>query len=166
MAAAHRIESERLILRSLEVNDEETFVSFFTDPDFMQYSRAGAFGHTKAKEVFAKRLARSKEQFNKLAVIEKSSGQLIGYCGVEPCELEGKHELELGYRLKFNSRGRGYATEAARSILHYYEGQGVTNILAFTAYGNTASQRVLKKLGFKAVKDSEIESFPIIIFRR
>jgi len=161
-----RIETERLILRPLEAIDEEIFIGFLSDPNFMQYSRAGASDEMAARTNFLQRLTRSSEKFNKLAVVERSSGKLIGYCGVEYCELEGNAELELGYRLTSTSRGRGYATEAARGVLAYYQEQGITNIIAFTAPGNIPSQAVLKKLGFKAIKNSEIDSFPIIIFHQ
>lgn len=160
------IETQRLLLRPFELADEETFFAQITDPDFMQYSRAGALSDVAARENFTKRLALSKTQFSKLAIIEKSSGQHIGYCGVDRCELEGKQELELGYRLIASARAKGYATEAARAVLDYYQQQGITDIIAFTAHGNEPSQAVLKKLGFAFFKASEIESFPILLFHR
>ena len=160
------IETPRLLLRPFESTDEESFVAQITDPDFMQYSRAGALSDATARENFLQRLTLSKTQFSKLAVIEKLSGIHIGYCGVDRCELDGQQELELGYRLIASARGNGYATEAARAVLDYYLNNGVKNIIAFTAYGNNPSQAVLKKLGFKFVKTSEIESFPIVIFHR
>jgi RimJ/RimL family protein N-acetyltransferase len=160
------IETQRLLLRPFEPMDEETFVAQITDPDFMQYSRAGALSDATAHANFIQRLALSKTQFSKLAIIEKSSGKHIGYCGVECCELEGVQELELGYRLIASARGKGYATEAASAVLDYYQQQGITDIIAFTAHGNEPSHAVLKKLGFKFAKTSVIESFPIIIFRR
>ena len=160
------IKTERLLLRTLKAEDEEVFTGFLSDPDFMQFSRAGAVDRTAARDAFAQRLSRATEYFSKLAVIERSTENIIGYCGVEPCELEGKRELELGYRLTKSARGRGYATEAARAVLDYYRNQGVSNIIAYTAPGNLASQAVLAKLDYTAVKNSEIDSFPIIIFRR
>ena len=160
------IKTQRLLLRRFEPTDEETFVAQITDPDFMQYSRAGALSDAVARANFIQRLALSETQFTKLAIIEKSSGRHIGYCGVDRCELEAKQELELGYRLIASTRGNGYATEAARAVLDYYQQQGITDIIAFTAHGNAPSQAVLKKLGFKFVKASEIESFPIVVFRR
>lgn len=160
------IETQRLLLRPFEAADEETFVAFFTDTDFMQYSRAGALDESSARVSFIQRLALSETPFTKLLIIEKSTHQAIGYCGVDQCELEAKQELELGYRLIASARGQGFATEAARAVLDYYQQQGIENIIAFTAHGNTPSQAVLKKLGYKTVKTGEIQSFPIIIFRR
>jgi [ribosomal protein S5]-alanine N-acetyltransferase len=156
------IETQRLLLRPFDV----TFVAQITDPNFMQYSRAGALSDAAARANFIQRLMLSKTQFSKLAIIEKSSGRHIGYCGVDRCNLEGKQKLELGYRLIASARGNGYATEAARAVLDYYQLRGITDIIAFTAYGNEPSQAVLKKLGFKFVKTSAIESFPIIVFHR
>lgn len=160
------IESERLMLRPFKADDEKVFTSFFTDPDFMRYSRVGAVSEAKARDHFRERLARSHDQFTKLAVIEKSSKKVIGYCGVETWELDGNQELELGYRLTASARGQGYATEAARAVLNYYRAQGITNIFAYTAPDNYLSQNVLKKLGFKVFKSGVRDSFPIIIFRR
>jgi [ribosomal protein S5]-alanine N-acetyltransferase len=160
------IETQRLLLRPFVAADEEMFVAQMMSSDFMQYSRAGPLSEVAARENFKRRLALSCNQFAKLALIEKSSGRHIGYCGVDTCELEGKPELELGYRLIKNTRGRGYATEAARAVLDYYQRQGVVEIIAFTAHGNNPLQAVLKKLGYKFVKTSEIESFPIVVFRR
>jgi ribosomal-protein-alanine N-acetyltransferase len=160
------IETQRLQLRPFEPTDEETFVAQLTDPDFMQYSRVGAVSDAAARTSFILRLALSETQFTKHAIVEKSTEQLIGYCGVDRCELEGEQALELGYRLIASARGRGYATEAARAVLDYYQQQGIADIIAFTAHGNLRSQGVLKKLGFKLVKTSEIESFPIVVFRR
>ena len=160
------IETQRLLLRPFELTDEETFVAQITDPDFMQYSRAGALSNAAARVNFIQRLARAETKFSKLAIIEKSNRKHIGYCGVEYCELDGQQELELGYRLIASARGNGYATEAARAVLDYYQQQGITDIIAFTAHGNEPSQAVLKKLGFKFFKNSEIESFPILVFHR
>src|SRR3982750_2769751 len=115
------IETQRLLLRPFEPTDEEAFVAQITDPDFMQYSRAGALSDETARTNFIQRLALSKTQFSKLAIIKKSSGKHIGYCGVDRCELEGQQKLELGYRLIASARGNGYATEAARAVLDYYQ---------------------------------------------
>jgi RimJ/RimL family protein N-acetyltransferase len=160
------IETRRLLLRPFELADEETFVAHITDPDFMQFSRSGALEDSAARAAFIRRLALANSQFNKFALIEKATNLIIGYCGVDTCELEGKQELELGYRLIANARGRGYATEAARAVLDYYERQGVTHIIAFTVHGNNPSQAVLKKLGYKMIKTGEFESMPIVIFHR
>lgn len=111
------IETQRLLLRPFELADEGSFIAQVTDPDFMQYSRAGALSDAAARANFIQRLLLSETPFSKLAIIEKSSGQHIGYCGVDRCELDGKQELELGYRLVTRARGNGYATEAARAVL-------------------------------------------------
>ena len=67
---------------------------------------------------------------------------MIGYCGVDSCVLEGKPELELGYRLVAEARGLGYATEAASAVLDYYRQRELNGIIAFTAHDNQASRAV------------------------
>jgi ribosomal-protein-alanine N-acetyltransferase len=82
------------------------------------------------------------------AVIERDSGQLIGEAGLKPLEDHGP-EVELGYAFGPASWGRGYATEAGRAILGAAFGPlGLEQVVAVTREANTASQRVIAKLGF------------------
>jgi RimJ/RimL family protein N-acetyltransferase len=61
-------------------------------------------------------LARAGElTFAKQPVIERSSGQVVGYAGVDRFVFEGQSRLEFGYRLVPQARGKGYATEAGRA---------------------------------------------------
>lgn len=55
--------------------------------------------------------------FGKQPVIELSSGNTVGYTGVDYIDFEGRSWLEWGYRLVRESRGRGYATEASQALL-------------------------------------------------
>jgi ribosomal-protein-alanine N-acetyltransferase len=62
--------------------------------------------------------------------------------------LEGGPEVEVGYRLARDARGRGYATEAARASLTYgFEQIGLERIVAVAAPANAASRRVMEKAG-------------------
>lgn len=82
------------------------------------------------------------------AVLERHSGELIGEAGLKPLEDRGP-EVELGYSFGPASWGRGYATEAGRAILDTAFGPlGLERVVAVTREANTASQRVIAKLGF------------------
>lgn len=160
------IETQRLLLRGFVERDEALLVSLLMDADFMAYAPAGAFDEVTAKARFQQfRADVAATGAGKLAVIVKSSQALIGYCGIEPCLLDGRQEIELGYRLVKAARGLGYATEAAQAVLDYYKKTGVGNIVAFTEPENTASINVLKKLGYLAVTESIYQGMPIRIFR-
>jgi RimJ/RimL family protein N-acetyltransferase len=59
--------------------------------------------------------------------------------------------VEIGYGLVAAVRGRGLATDAVGQLLDRVRGLGVRAVVAVTAPGNVASQRVLAKLGFRVV---------------
>lgn len=89
------------------------------------------------------------------AVVEKSSGEVMGYCGLfffpDVC---GQPEIEIGYRLARSHWGRGYATEAARAVRDYaFQTLGVQRLIALVDPENTASIRVAEKLGMVYEKD-------------
>ncbi|WP_255956542.1 GNAT family N-acetyltransferase [Vibrio campbellii] len=49
--------------------------------------------------------------------MERTTGELVGYCGIESYNYKGESLVELGYRLKVSARGKGYAFEASSAVL-------------------------------------------------
>ena len=81
-----------------------------------------------------------------LFVIELSStGEAIGYCGLIEGDGGGP---ELAFELLRDFWRHGYATEAARAVIAHAQSIGVTRLFAGVREWNTASRRVLAKLGF------------------
>lgn len=159
------IETQRLLLRPFTVADESFVVATFMDQEFMVFSPSGAVDITTAIQRFQHLLSQP-TGFAKLAVTIKHTQQLIGYCGVALCELDGKPEIELGYRLIKSARGFGYATEAALAVLESCACKNIENIIAFTEPHNYPSIRVLQKLGFGFSSNSFYQNMPVAIFRR
>jgi GNAT superfamily N-acetyltransferase len=95
--------------------------------------------------------------FGKQPVVERASGTIVGYTGVDYIDFEGQTWLEWGYRLTPESRGRGYATEASQALLArarlVYQGE----LLAVIHPDNLASQNVGRKLGFRFWKQAPVE---------
>ena len=86
--------------------------------------------------------------FGKWATVERATGDLIGYCGIEV--YENGPDVELGFSFARSAWGRGYATEAARAWLeHGFTALGFTRVLALVQPANVASIRVLEKIGMK-----------------
>lgn len=104
--------------------------------------------------------------FAKFAVLLRGSQILIGYCGVEQCEIDGAEQIELGFRLHPAYRGQGYATEAGRTFLGWYHSNDQKPMIAFTEPSNKPSIRVLEKLGFAQVKLSSFMQMPVILFHK
>ena len=80
------------------------------------------------------------------ALVEKSSGLVVGVAGTQPLGTTG--DLEIGWWLARPFWGRGYATEAgAAAMRHVLETLGRPRVTAIVDPGNEASVRVVKRLG-------------------
>lgn len=103
--------------------------------------------------------------FAKQPVIERSTGVILGYSGVDWFDFEGRPRLEFGYRLVPAARGLGYATEAGRAVLgratETYRGE----ILAIIDPTNQASQNVAGKLGFSFWKQAVVAGYLDNLYR-
>ncbi|QSX36539.1 GNAT family N-acetyltransferase [Shewanella sedimentimangrovi] len=144
------IETPRLLLRKFEPSDRESVVELLRNSEFMAYSPTGAMSYEQAESRFQGLLsAHELYGVGKFALVEKSTGELIGYCGIERLSYQGKDVVELGYRIREQSRGNGYAFEASSAILNYAKQMGHRSVLALTEPENEPSQHILKKLGFE-----------------
>ena len=73
----------------------------------------------------------------------KSSGALIGDCGLTYQDVEGRQELEIGYHVHHAMRRNGYATEAASACLDYaFENVECEQVCSIVHPGNAASRAV------------------------
>lgn len=128
------IETDRLILRPLCIDDAEDTFAIDHSPGVLDYT-----GDEPSQDV-AEELPWLQDT-TRLAVIEKSTSRLIGWCG-----LVGN---ELGYRFHRDAWGCGYCTEACRAIVERQDIPIVANVDPL----NTRSLRVLEKLGFVEMKE-------------
>ena len=145
------IETERLILRVYAPEDLDARHAIRNDPDVYQYFPPYYTPPTKEKvgEAIALSVRRWREEgFGEFAVIERSSGELIGYCGLK--RLDETEEIEIYYGFPKTFWGKGYATEAARAVLKFaFDEANLPRVVGVTNPKNTASQRVLQKIGLK-----------------
>ena len=147
-------DSERLEVRLPLEADRARFVELFCDDDFMVFS-GDAYDAASASARFDEMLVRAAEMpFAKQPIIERTSGMVVGYAGVNWCEFEGDRWLEFGWRLVREARGRGYATEASRAVLDLAATTFGGEFLCIIDPANTPSRRVADKLGFTYWKRS------------
>jgi RimJ/RimL family protein N-acetyltransferase len=93
-----------------------------------------------------RQIPRIKYQF---AITLKSTGQLIGNCGVRRDSPETR-EGDMGYELDPRFWGKGYATEAAQTVLSFgFSHMHLHRVSAWCIAENVASARVLEKLGMR-----------------
>ncbi|KAL5449005.1 hypothetical protein PMIN07_007714 [Paraphaeosphaeria minitans] len=66
---------------------------------------------------------------------------------------------DIGFNLLTSARGKGYATEAAKGLMDYYDREkGVTELLGYCGSDNTASMKVLRRAGFELLGERNIGS--------
>ena len=148
--------TERLFLRHFHVADLDAMADVFGDPEVMRFGRG-----PQPKEWVQEWLQRCQEDyyrkwgFGQWAVVRKSDCWVIGFCGLTRFDdVDGKPEIEIGYRLARAFWGRGLATEAVRAARDYaFEILGLPRLIAIIDPQNTASIRVAQKVGFHYEKD-------------
>jgi ribosomal-protein-alanine N-acetyltransferase len=88
------------------------------------------------------------------AIIEQSSGNLVGLCSLIEKEVEGQTETELGYFLLPVYWGRGYATQAARRVVeHAFADLHLESLVAIIHPENAASIGVARRLGMELERE-------------
>jgi ribosomal-protein-alanine N-acetyltransferase len=141
------LETDRLILRPFNKNDVDSVFAMRSDADVMRFIREPQASRDEAESWI--NLISSRWETEKIgfyAVIEKSSNQFIGWCGL--WRLKETDEIEVGYALVKDCRGKGFAVEAAGAVLTYgFEELKLEEIVAVARPENRASWRVMERLG-------------------
>ncbi len=141
------LETERLILRTLELEDIESVMNFWGDVEVMKY--CGGAG-TKERELKALKYyinMQNEKGFSPYLIIRKESSEILGVCGFNPPT--NGYDTELMYHFAKKYWGQGYATEAAKACIEYAKKHlKIKRIGASIAPENIVSQKVLEKLGF------------------
>jgi len=147
-----RLETPRLILRQWEDGDILPFARMCADPEVMRWIGSG---RTLSEEESASTVVRfrsfwAQNAFGLFAVETKESGDFAGFCGLSTPNFlpEILPAVEIGWRLARDSWGQGYATEAAIASMHFgFTEAGLDEIVSVHQIGNTASERIMEKLG-------------------
>ncbi|MBD3917551.1 GNAT family N-acetyltransferase [Paenibacillus sp. PR3] len=151
-------ETARLQLRDWEETDLEPFRRLNADEEVMTY-----FPKTLSNEetdVFYQSIMSEFQEcgFGLYAVEVKESKAFIGFIGFHRPTFEADFTpcIEIGWRLKKEAWGKGYATEGAKACLQYGFNQlGFTDVYSFTAEVNTPSKNVMSKIGMRFIRTFE-----------
>ncbi|MEZ0580403.1 GNAT family N-acetyltransferase [Nocardioides sp. MH1] len=152
------LRSDRLLLRPWRVSEAAIQRELWTerDPRVPARRRIDAEGRpTVADFEEGIRAAAPPTSLGLLAVELAESGEVIGYCGLVEGGPETDGAPELAYELLRRHWGHGYATEAAEAVLSWARSVGHDRLGATVWDWNTASLRVLAKLGFAETSRSE-----------
>ena len=154
-----RIETPRLVIRSFEQDDARALLAVFGDEEVMRFGDGVKdIGWINAW-IEEQRIC--VDGFVAWAVAEKPDDEVVGYCGLH-CypDINGRPEVELGYRLARSVWGRGLATEAAQAVMnHAVDELGLVRLVSLIDPGNTASINVARKLGLQFEKEIVLKGY-------
>jgi len=144
------LETQRLILRHLTIDDLDELFSLYQDPEIRRYFPAGVLNYEDTKEELEWHMNGHPRhpELGLWATIHKETGRFIGRCGLLPWEIDGKLEIEIAYLLDKKFWHQGLATEAANGIMKYaFEKLHLSRLICLIDPDNIASQRVAEGIG-------------------
>ena len=152
-------ETPRLLLRTLQPDDQEFLADLDCDPDVMEFVHSGPLPRNEALKYAAAEieLARYRWHLGKFIVELREGGARIGWVelsifdGVfDPDEKWMGDDVNLGFEFSKDHWGRGFASEAARAVLaHAFDTIHLDRVVAYTHKDNVRSARLLERLGFQ-----------------
>ena len=164
------LETERLLLRRLEIDDLEPLFKLYSDPEIRKYFPEGVLSFEDTKEElewFLNGHPRHPE-LGLWATIHKPSGKFIGRCGLLPWKIDGQDEVEIAYLIDKDFWNQGLATEAAQAIREYaFTKLGLSRLICLIDSDNLASQRIAEKTGMtveRRVDGIDGDNFPTLIY--
>ena len=152
------ITTERLVLRPVETGDCEAIYRYAGDPaiDMMMFLPK-TMEETREFVAFAAAEWRKSEPEDREYVI-LFDGEVIGGVNLEKCD---NGNYEIGWVLRQDMRGKGFASEAANALKEYAFGVlNVERIQAHCDSRNTASERVMKSIGMVLTDDTGTRMYP------
>jgi RimJ/RimL family protein N-acetyltransferase len=167
LSSINAMETERLYLLPWHVDDWTAFRPIAADPEVMRYITGGIPWDDDQIVAFIRRQITQHEEhgFCLWKLVEKTSSRLIGFCGLQPVNLEGVTEIEIGWWLARDRWGLGLATEAARHALaDAVERSGVNRVIAIARPANAASRHVMEKLGMRYERDAVHKEVPVVVY--
>lgn len=142
------ITTARLVLRPFDLADCEALFKITQEENIFRYfPTQGAWQMEKVERYINHQLAHWKKYgYGHWAVTMRETGQLMGWDGLE--FLPDSNEIEVGYLFSKQFWGKGFASEATKSIVKFgIENVGIQEIIGLTHPENIASQHVLEKSG-------------------
>jgi [ribosomal protein S5]-alanine N-acetyltransferase len=164
----HGEETERILFQSVSPKQFDAWLPFFNDPtSFAHWITERKTAEVECKEWFEKQLDRYAEGCGGMnALIEKSSGLLIGYAGLLKQRVDGEDEREVAYSLMPDFRSKGFATEAASKCKqHAFRNNLAQSLISIISLSNSASARVATKNGMHISKRTMYHGNAVNIFR-
>lgn len=165
------IETERLLLRPQRIEDFEQLHALTASEEMYRYLGGQASMEENYRRLLAVVGAWSVFGFDRFAVFERKSGDLVGTCGIFR-QMRGLGEgfdgyPEAGWIIRSDRWGLGYAGEAMRAVVDWFERtQGPQATVCMIVPENLASARIAAKLGYRLTRAAEYKGEAVNLYRR
>jgi ribosomal-protein-alanine N-acetyltransferase len=161
----HIIETSRLVLRQFAWADVEALAAILSDPETMRYYPAPFTREGVEEWIERNRKRYAIDRHGLWAMILKSSGELIGDCGLIRQKIDGIEEVEISYHVRRDLWRQGLASEAAEACRDYgFARLSVDRLISLIRPENLASRRVAEKIGMNLWKQALWRELPHCVY--
>ncbi len=159
--AEFRLETPRLILRDWRDEDWAPFLEGTNTPEGMRWL-GGVMDAAKQQWQRERLLGYARDHGHTFWVVaRREDGAVLGMCGLKRANQPGgpQGDFEVGWRLRGDAQGQGYAREAAMASLNYaFTALDAPHVLALTVQGNAPSWGLMERLGMQRRADLDFDS--------
>ena len=154
--SAFKLETERLFLRKMTVEDFNSLYAVLSDSDIMQHYPY-TFDEERVQAWIERNRARYQQYgFGLWAVCLKDTGEMIGDCGLTLQNIYGKQLPEIGYHIRKDQQHKGYAKEAAAAVRDWaFKTTSYPALYSYCKYTNIPSIKTAESIGMKPYLDYE-----------
>ena len=145
------IETERLLLRKITLNDASDMFEYASNPEVSEYTMWSTHVSIEDTKYFLKSLTKmyKKRELVDWGIVHKADKKFIGTCGFVEWSMTHSRG-ELGYALSGRYWGEGYMSEAVNAIIEFgFREMLLNRIAARCEVNNIASARVMEKVGMQ-----------------
>lgn len=143
------LETDRLILRKMTMEDQRDLFEYASDPELTKYT-LWDYHRTLENSIYYLQLILEQyenEQVSNWAIVLKSNKKMIGTCGFVYWAPE-HHRAEVGYALSRKYWNRGIMSEAIQELISFgFDNMDLNRIEARCNTGNIGSERIMQKSG-------------------
>jgi RimJ/RimL family protein N-acetyltransferase len=148
--------TDRLVLRRFTEADVDNLVELDADPRVMEFLTGGK--PTPRADIEDRVLPAILRYYalgpaGTWAAEDRATGEFLGWMSLKPRHDRDTEEVELGYRLRAETWGRGYATEGSKALVRAaFDELGAGRVWAQTMAVNARSRRVMAKAGLRYLR--------------
>lgn len=157
--ASVTIETDRLMLREMTMDDFDGINDFLSDSDVMKYYKE-TFNESKVKEWILNNIERyGTFGFGLWVVVLKETGEIIGDCGITMQNINGQIKPEIGYHIRADKQKQGFGSEAAKRVRDWaFDNTSFNTLYSYMSEDNVASYSTAKVIGMHKVDEFKDEN--------